>query len=151
MRRIQLQFETRRPPRDALSDAGLWVVRLQASVRFVRPDGSLTPACPALIDTGAPASVVPRDVWEDLSPKLTVEDAPIIGVSKRKVCQIPASFGVLKGQLVDETGNASSVSSFRAHLAKSDRVPLIIGFADVLSEFPVHFDYRRREAWVEVP
>ncbi len=151
MRRIHLQFETQKPASDELHSAGLWIVRLRANVRFVQPDERVTAAFRAFVDTGAPASVVPRDLWRDLAPQVLVEDAPIIGVSKRRACQIPASFGVVKGQLVDADGNASAVRSFRAYLASSDRVPLILGFADLLSEFPVHFDYRGREAWVEAP
>ncbi|NCO41402.1 MAG: hypothetical protein COZ06_28575 [Armatimonadetes bacterium CG_4_10_14_3_um_filter_66_18] len=151
MRRIHLQFETQKPASDELHGAGLWVVRLRAHVRFVQPDDSVTAAFTAFVDTGAPASVIPRDLWVDLEPEVLIEDAPIIGVSKRRVCQIPACFGVVQGELVDAEGNASGARPFRAYLAKSDRVPLLVGFADLLSEFPVHFDYRGREAWVEAP
>jgi len=57
----------------------------------------------------------------------------------------------VSGQPVEARGHASTTVGFLAYLTHSDRVPLILGFADVLASFPLHGDYRQREAWVEVP
>ena len=50
--------------------------------------------------------------------------------------------------LTDQTGRLSSELDVRCFLAKTDRVPLILGFANLLSRFKVCFDYRSGDAFV---
>jgi hypothetical protein len=46
-------------------------------------------------------------------------------------------------------GNLSPELEILAFLAKTDQVPLILGFAGLLERFPVHFDYEGGEAYIE--
>jgi hypothetical protein len=46
-------------------------------------------------------------------------------------------------------GNLSPELEILAFLAKTDQVPLILGFARLLERFPVHFDYEGGEAYIE--
>jgi hypothetical protein len=124
-------------------------VRLRADIQFVRQEGGVTAACPAVVDTGAPASVLPRDVWEGVDRRVLVDGVPLVGISKRKACEIPASLALVEAQLVDATGGVSRFYSFPAFLAQTDDVPLVLGFADLLCKFDCHFSFEKREAWVD--
>jgi len=46
--------------------------------------------------------------------------------------------------------NESGILSVKAHLAPSDAVPLIIGFKNLLDQIPLHTDYQRGEAFIEL-
>jgi predicted aspartyl protease len=125
------------------------VVRLVAAVQFVRPDASLSERHHAVVDTGAPWSVLPRYIWQPLKAEIHTADTHFGGINKLKVCQIPAAAGMVRGRLLDAVGNATGVRTFPAYLAKSDGVPLILGFAGLLEELGVYFNYQTGEAWVE--
>ena len=94
-------------------------------------------------------SVLPLRLWRLLDPEIHVADATFGGISQQKVCQIRCSIGTVRGRLIDEDGNRTRVYNFPAFLAKIDRVPLIIGFAELLEKFTNYFNYPTQEAWVE--
>jgi hypothetical protein len=126
------------------------VVRLVAEVELRHgSDGSFSTALPAIVDTGAPFSVLPRSVWEPLSPIIDVPDSPLGGLSQRRACRVPAAFGRVWLRLVDLHGNTTKAHEVPAYLARTERVPLLVGFADLLTELNCHFDFKHREAWVE--
>ena len=124
------------------------VVRLKARLRFLKADGSLSPAWVGTVDTGAPVSVIPRIFWQPLARCSLHETTTFGGISKQAVCQVPASLAEVQGAIVDSRGNASRRLSFPAYLAHTDEVPLLIGFAGLLGAFDLHVNYRKREAWV---
>ena len=152
MARVHLSFRATPAPTDRYGCPIAHIIRLRVGVQFLErsPDG-FSETYRAIVDTGAPFGLLPRPVWEPLEVSIRRQDCPVVGVSQRKACETPASFGDVRARLVDERGNTTGVCCFPAYLAKTDRAPLLLGFAGVFSEFPVHFDYRRREAWAEVP
>ena len=60
-----------------------------------------------------------------------------------------ASFGTVSGYLCDETGNRTRDYEFPVFLAKTDRVPLIVGFAGLLEKLHTDFDYETKKAWIK--
>jgi hypothetical protein len=122
-----------------------------AGVQFVLSDGTLTKTHDAIFDTGAPWCILPRSIWSPLEVQIHTPETSFGGLSRRKVCQVKASTGTVRGRLVDDAGNATQVYAFPAYLAKSDTVPLIVGFADLLEGFDTYFSPRIGVAWIEEP
>lgn len=146
---VKLSFRTQQVVTPQFGNWPLTFIRLVAKVQFQLPDASFTEPWIAVFDTGAPMSVLPKRLWRMLAPEIHVPDATFGGISRRKVCQIRCSIGTVRGRLIDEYGNRTRVYDFPAFLAKIDRVPLIIGFAELLEKFTNHFNYSTHEAWIE--
>jgi len=53
--------------------------------------------------------------------------------------------------LTDETGALGPELEILSFLAKTDQVPLILGFADLLSKFEICFDYGSGKAFARSP
>jgi hypothetical protein len=149
MARIGLYFRTRQIISPQFGNWPVTVIRLMARVEFCLTEGGHTDPWEAILDTGAPVSILPRRLWRTLEKEIHVSEASFGGMSRRKVCQIPCSIGTVRGQLCDYAGHFSRVYDFPAILAKTDRVPLLIGFSGLLDHLVGHFDYQTGEAWVE--
>jgi hypothetical protein len=149
MSRVSLHFRIKRFIAAEFGSQALHFIRLQAHVQFRLPDGTLTKPYTAIFDTGAPWCVLPQRIWKPLDVQIHVPETTFGGVNQRKVCQIRASSATVRGRLVDEEGRATQVYDFPAYLAKSDRVPLIIGFANLLENFGTYFNPQTGEAWIE--
>jgi hypothetical protein len=144
-----LGFETAEVSDPQLGNFPLRVIRLMTNVCFRRPDGSFSEAFEAVVDTGAFVSVLPRNIWREIKREIKVADASFGGISERKQCQIKCSIGTVTCFLTDERGNRSHDYNIVAFLAKTDKVPLIIGFADLLEKMRTCFRYQIGEAWIE--
>jgi hypothetical protein len=102
----------------------------------------------AIVDTGAPFSVIPLDIWTDLETTILTEQE-IRGINPRKECTLPALIGKTKCILLDEEGNQSKELEVLCYFALSNLVPLIVGFRDILEKFKVYFDYKDNTAFAE--
>jgi hypothetical protein len=151
MARVSLEFRTESFLSAEFAYRPLHFIRLIVGVEFVLPDGTLTVSQPAILDTGAPWCVLPRYVWRPLDMEIHTAETRFGGLNKRKLCQIPAAAATVRGRLVDTAGQATRIYAFPAYLAKSDRVPLIVGLADLVERFGVYFNHRTGEAWIEEP
>ncbi len=102
----------------------------------------------AMIDTGAPTSLIPFSIWKDISVE-RITDHKVAGINPSPECSIPIIIGKVNCIIVDEYNNRSREIEIHAYLAMTDEVPLILGFKDLLSKFRVCFDYAENEAFVE--
>ena len=57
--------------------------------------------------------------------------------------------GTVQGRLEGIQGDVSRWYDFPVFLAKTNRAPLILGFADLLENLKLTVDYPMDEAWVE--
>ncbi len=144
---IKLHFSTGKVVDPRYAYRSLTIIRLLANVQFVRTDGRLSKVVEAIVDTGAHTSVLPQRLWQRFAVEIDEEDVTLGGINDRPECQIPASLGRVRCFLTDETGQFSSELDVPCFLAKTDRVPLILGFANLLSQFKICFDYENREAF----
>ena len=151
MARVLLELRTKHTANEDFGLRPYRFIRLTAGVQFVGVTGALTGTNRAIVDTGAPWCVLPDYIWRPLEVEVLKEDARFGGINKQEVCQIPADSGIARGRFVDRDGNATGMRSFPAYLAKTDAVPLIVGFADLLEHFAIYFDHRAGEAWIEGP
>lgn len=101
---------------------------------------------PAIIDTGAPVSVIPRKIWET---SIIQELMPysISGLVPNPECSLPVTIGHLTCRLLDEE-NITPPIPFKAYLAHTDKVPVILGFADMLERFHISIDFQKNNAFL---
>jgi len=122
------------------------LIRLMGWVSFKTYTGMGDPQ-EAIIDTGAPTSVIPFSMWKEL-PITRITTHKVQGINPKPECAIPIIIGKVKCVLLDEKGNQTKETDIHAYLGLTDEVPLILGFKDLLSEFRVSFNYPD-EAWIE--
>jgi len=112
---------------------------------------TLSKAFKAIVDTGAHTSVIPVSIWQGLQVDIKVKDTSFGGINNRPECLIPTSLGMVRCLLTDETGALGPELEILSFLAKTDQVPLILGFADLLSKFEICFDYGSGKAFARSP
>jgi hypothetical protein len=144
---IKLWFENVPNPEleGKLPDVGRFT-RLFCSIKFKIPSGWYDTQN-AIVDTGAPISVIPLDIWIEIDTEIVTE-YEIKGINPRKECSLPALIGRVTCILLDET-EQSQEFTILAYLALTNLVPTIVGFKDLLEEFKVHLDYKGNNAWLE--
>ncbi len=125
------------------------IIRLIGNIMLRQSDGNWTPEQDAIIDTGSFCSVVPQYIWASCAVDIIEPNATIVGFAPDEVCHIPASIGRISGIIFDDKGHETRLLTFPAFLAHTDDVPLVLGFADLLTEFQVRFDYRTKVAYLD--
>jgi len=141
--RLVLRIDERSDP----DDSTLVITRLLGWVSFLTVDGELTDLELAILDTGAPLSLIPQDVWQNCR-YLKMRDDAVRGVVPKPNCELPVIDSVVACVLQDDAGQASELLTIRAHLAHSEDVPLLIGFSGLLDRTDVCFSVNRSEAYL---
>jgi len=146
--KIKFWFEKIRSPvlEEKIPDIGK-LTRLFCTIKMKSKNG-WSDSLNAIVDTGAPFSVIPLDIWTDLETKIITEHE-IRGINPRKECTLPALIGKTKCILLDEEGNQSKELEVLCYFALSNLVPFIVGFRDILENFKVYFDYKDNIAFAE--
>lgn len=145
--RVKLFFRTLRDSALEQKVKGLEIVRLKALVQFKTPEG-WSDIYEAIVDTGAPISLIPKSIWKE-SEFIQIADHEVRGIVPKPECTIPMKIGKLTCVVLDFERNQTEESEIYAFLAPTDKVSLIIGFKELLSEFSLHSDYRGKEAYIE--
>lgn len=142
---IKLRFHTFRELKveDKIKDR-VEMIRLFCDVKFRTRDGWST-SYSAIVDTGAPISVIPFQIWTDSEAQL-ITDHKIRGVVPKEECTLPVLVGRVNCILVDRE-NFSKERRLLVYLALTNEIPLILGFKDLLSAFELSFSYPDH-AWV---
>ena len=146
---INLYFDTQEIIRPRYAYHPLTIVRLLADVQFVQSDGQLSKIWAAIVDTGAHTSVLPHSLWQQLEVEIDAQEVALGGMNDRPECRIPADLGRVRCFLTDETGQFSPELIVPCFLAHTDRVPLILGFAGLLAQFHICFNYATGVAFAE--
>ena len=142
----RLVLTVKRLPDIRLIDHGFWLLRVLCDLRFLSRTGPSDPY-PAIIDTGAPTSIIPRSLW-DRAPVRRLKSFSLQGLVARKECAVSVTAGVISAVLQDAHGHQVK-RTFRAYLAEHDEVPLILGMQDVLAEAKFFLDLKTQTAWLE--
>lgn len=145
--KIRLYFREQIMP--YYEDLGIFTIRLMCRMSFQTQNGFTDPY-PAIVDTGAPISLIPLQIWRGSGIKTeAIRDSTIRGVVPLEECQLAVTLAEIKCRLVGAQ-RESGILSVKAHLASSDAVPLILGFKNLLDWIPLHVDYQESEAFIEV-
>lgn len=120
------------------------LVRLMAAVQFKAKGGDWSREYEAIIDTGAPVSVLPNYIWHQSEVQL-LADYRISGIVPKKECSLPVKVGKTFLRLIDRNSATKQIEML-AYLVPTDKVPIILGFRDLLAEGKVNFCYQKEEA-----
>lgn len=121
------------------------MIRLICEVKFKTKDG-WSESYSAIVDTGAPISVIPFQIWTESEAEIMAEHK-IRGVVPKEECTLPVLVGRIMCILVDGE-SFSEERQLLAYLALTNEIPLILGFKDLLSVFELSFFYPD-QAWVK--
>ena len=125
----------------------VWVNRLTVQVCFRTRDGWTQPY-EAIVDTGAPVSIIPPPISEEID-KNVLGDHAISGIVPHEGAVLPVKVADVWCAVLDEKRMGKSLK-IRAYLATDQRVPLILGFENLLSEAILHCDCKRNEMFIEM-
>jgi hypothetical protein len=123
-------------------------VRVVGELRFVLSDGHrFSESVEYVLDTGSPYVVVPKSLWSGIWK----------GKQKRHAVIHPGMGGKLEGAIAEvklllqdaQKRTPSILIRAKAFLAKSDDVPLIVGFHSVLENFVFHSNYPQKQVYLE--
>ncbi len=123
------------------------LLRILCDVRFKTPNG-WTEAEYAIVDTGAHTSLLPSSLWKELGVQI-LADYFVRGIVPKKECTLEVQVGWVKGKIVDKEGNSTPEMKFRAFLAQTDNIPLIVGFKDLLDKLRLDIDAIKGKAFIE--
>lgn len=143
-RHIKLYFSKFDNP--DLIDIELGIIRLFCEIAFVTEEG-YTDSYSAILDTGAPVSVIPYRIWSKLKVN-EIKDYAIRGIVPKRECSLPVTIGEISCILLDKEQSTEKIK-VKSYLAYSDEVPLIIGFKDLLDSFGIYLDFRKNQAYLE--
>ncbi len=122
-------------------------LRLMSSVQFETKLGLTRPE-PAIVDTGAPVSLIPGYIAGQIITK-PLGKAMLQGVVPKQECAIPVTIAQIKLRLADFSSVTGLIDTI-AYLADSDDVPLVLGFEDLLDQFDIFISYPKRTAYLQV-
>ena len=123
------------------------LVRLSILIRF-KTESGWSKLYEAIIDTGAHTSGIPRYIWEGIYAEEKANHF-VQGIVPKEECSLPVKVSIISGVLFDDELNHTNEVEFYAFCAIDDRVPLILGFKDLLETFAIHFDIKSGVAYLE--
>ncbi|NIM16523.1 MAG: hypothetical protein GTO45_31305 [Candidatus Aminicenantes bacterium] len=144
-KRIRLHF--RKFDNPDLVNLDIAIIRLFCEIAFIS-DGDYTDSYSAILDTGAPVSVIPYHIWSVLEVN-KIKDYAVRGVVPKRECSLPVTIGEVSCILLDQEQSTDKIK-VKSYLAHSSEVPLIIGFKDLLDRFGLYLDYRKNLAYLEI-
>ena len=124
----------------------VFTYRCYARLRFQQSPG-WSEEFRAILDTGAPFSVIPSSIWQSLAFR-RLFPSHLRGVIPRATASLPADLAKLACVLTDEQ-TVSSPIELTALLVDVSDVPLLLGWAGCLDRARLHLDGPRRLAWLE--
>ena len=119
----------------------IWLIRIMGQVRFKTKDGWSRPY-EAIIDTGAPVSLIPLGIWENIEAEV-MSDYIIGGIVPNKECSLPVKVGKVACKVIGKE-IASREIELNSYLVLTNKVPLIIGFDSFLTTFKLICDHKAK-------
>lgn len=144
--KINLQIH-RQPDMD-LIDYGAIDIRILCDIVFRSYNQSDEKLMIAVVDTGAPMSLIPRFIWSKCFTKIIQEESYLSGIIPGPAHMMKTKIGIISAELSDKSGHNHPVS-FCAHLAPINRMPIILGMQDILEKAVVHIDVKSSNNWLE--
>jgi hypothetical protein len=99
----------------------------------------------AIVDTGAPISILPFSLWKMIDVEVLGSHV-ISGIVPKKECSLPVKVGRITCRLVD-LKSISQNFKLLTYLSPTDRTPLILGFEGALIKSEISFNYKEKKAY----
>lgn len=147
---IGLEFETHIDLDLLVQGITLRLIRLIASLCLQTNDG-WTRRYKALIDTGNPISIIPNSIWNKAKISwLLPHKSELSGIGSGKIF---GRLGEIVLILLDERTVSPTTPTIKAKafLLDDDKVPLLLGFEDILTDIKLICDYRTKTAYLQIP
>ncbi len=129
MARIRLDIFRGPHPPAAQIGYSLNAIRITARVAL-RTAGGWTTFQHGIVDTGAPVSLIPRELWRPAEQQI-IGDIRVGGLVPLDSCRVPARLARVSCVLSDGT-TLIGPFNIHAYLAESDEVPLLLGVSDLI-------------------
>ena len=142
--KVPLYFETGYDPH------GTPFIRLVVWVAF-KSRGKYLEAEKIIIDTGAPISLIPFNIWAQCD--VTLGNRGVIGsIANRPECDVAVTYGRITFSLMDEDENEIVKDiTIHADLSDTSEMPALLGWQDFLAKGTLFTNYASGEAWLEWP
>lgn len=124
----------------------LFTHRCFAHLRFRQSDGWSDERL-AILDTGAPFSVIPTTLWSSLRVRHLFA-SPLRGIVPKLSASVPAHLALVETVITDEY-RVSPTLQVAALLVDAPDVPLILGWAGCLDQAKLLLDPPHNLAWLE--
>jgi hypothetical protein len=150
--RINLRFYEIPEPDLLKAGIHLDLIRLVCDLRFATSQG-WADVERAIIDTGAPVSMIPRSIWRRVAVHLlSPKEFELYGISteEQEYPSVPARLGVVECTLLDES-RVSPPLRLKAYLMPDDATPLALGFEGLLTRCKLVLNYPDQEAFLLTP
>ena len=124
----------------------IFTYRCFARLRFRQPTGWSDERF-AILDTGAPFSIIPASVWQPLTVR-RLFPTQLRGVIPKASASLPAHLAQVSCVLTDEQG-VSPAFDLITLLVDAPDVPLILGWSGCLDRARLVLDAPRNRAWLD--
>lgn len=147
--RINLEFETRVDIDFLAKGISFRLIRLISRIKLKSKEG-FTKTYDAIVDTGNLITIIPFSIWSEASVHLiSHEQVKLYGLGTEDNSAIKGNIGQVEIIFLDEQRSSASMT-LKAYLIEDDKVPLLIGFEDVLTLMKLVSDYKNNVAYLEV-
>lgn len=144
---IKVNLNIVRRPDIELFNFGIFDIRLTCDIAFP-PHPKYSAPIPAIIDTGAPMSVIPYPIWAECFTKIIEEDSYLSGIVPGAHHIMRTKIGIISAVLTDKRGVYYPIA-FRAHFAPIKRIPIILGIQDIIDKAIVNIAIKEEDVWLE--
>jgi len=145
--RVPLSLEEFQNPEWIAQGIKAPIIRLVAPVVFETLEGAFTEERYAIVDTGAPLSLLPHGLWQRCTVDM-MGTAEIRGVVPKPECRVSAHIGRVTCYLADAERNPIPVELI-AYLAPIDNIALLLGFQGILEQFHLNVNHSQRMAYLK--
>lgn len=125
----------------------IWLRRITIQVSFKKPRDWTQPY-EAIIDTGAPVSILPPAIWQEIEKEILGE-YKIQGIVPKKDSYLPVKIANVFCVLMDEK-NVTDTLKIKAYLALEEKAPLVLGFENIISRANLYINSKNSEGYIEI-
>jgi len=125
----------------------IWLRRVTVGVSFQKPDGWTQPY-EAIIDTGAPVSIIPPAIWREMDRE-ELGESKIQGIVSREDAYLPVKIANIHCVLMDED-SMTDILKIKAYLSLEESAPLVLGFENLLSTAKMYSNSKEDEGYIEI-
>jgi len=125
----------------------VWLRRITIQTAFKTSKGFTQPY-EAIVDTGAPVSILPPAIWQDIEKEI-LGDYRIKGIVPKKDAFLPVKVANVCAALLDEH-KSTRMLKIKAYLSIEPEVPLVLGFENFLSQAKIYSDTQNNSGYIEI-